>query len=211
MSAKLRFPMTGSRQEFRARCPQSPSRRARRALKRDGLRLSSRRASACCLRVIPRVKRSRACVSDNRYTLCADKALRVWIMRSASLSIGEFAVALAGKIHKPSTLSASFDRLTRRSLLRRNIVLAFRVGSDAGCDRAAPPDQHSVRRRIRSCAGRDWPCRRADRYKKKEQGGEPCSENCVDPIYPLIRSDLDWQADAACARRGSSRDLDHRA
>ena len=32
-------------------------------------------------------------------------------------------------------------------------------------------------------------CRRASR--KKEQGAKPCSENCVDPISPKIRFDLD--------------------
>jgi len=49
-----------------------------------------------------------------------------------------------------------------------------------------------------------------DGAKKKEQGyAKPCSKNCVDPIYPLFGFDSDWRGDAASARQGSSRDLDH--
>jgi hypothetical protein len=29
------------------------------------------------------------------------------------------------------------------------------------------------------------------RQIKKEQGGKPCSKNCVDPIFPKIGFDLD--------------------
>jgi hypothetical protein len=35
-------------------------------------------------------------------------------------------------------------------------------------------------------AGRD-----AIRHQKKEQGKQPCSENCVDPIFPKIEFDFD--------------------
>jgi hypothetical protein len=32
---------------------------------------------------------------------------------------------------------------------------------------------------------------KALRKTKKEQGGKPCSQNCVDPIFPKIGFDLD--------------------
>jgi hypothetical protein len=32
---------------------------------------------------------------------------------------------------------------------------------------------------------------RDDCSTKKEQGGVPCSKNCVDPIFPQIRFDVD--------------------
>ena len=44
---------------------------------------------------------------------------------------------------------------------------------------------------------------------KKKSREKPCSKNCVDPISRKYRFDLDWRGDAACARQGSSRDLDH--
>ena len=44
--------------------------------------------------------------------------------------------------------------------------------------------------------------------KKEEQGGKPCSRNCVDPISRLIL-DLIERATLLGARQGSSRDLDH--
>jgi hypothetical protein len=47
------------------------------------------------------------------------------------------------------------------------------------------------------------------RFTKKRAGRQPCSKNCVDPIYPQFGFDLRWRGDAACARQGSSRDLDH--
>jgi len=52
--------------------------------------------------------------------------------------------------------------------------------------------------------------KQAWRKRKKEQGGKPCSKNCVDPISPknldLILID---GATLLGARQGSSRDLDH--
>jgi hypothetical protein len=47
--------------------------------------------------------------------------------------------------------------------------------------------------------------------QKKEQGIEPCSKNCVDPIYPQNLDLILLAGDAAFARQGSSRDLDHQA
>ena len=48
-----------------------------------------------------------------------------------------------------------------------------------------------------------------DGAQKKSRAVKPCSKNCVDPIYPLIGFDFGWRGDAASARQGSSRDLDH--
>ena len=48
--------------------------------------------------------------------------------------------------------------------------------------------------------------------QKNEQGGEPCSKNCVDPIVP---ADSDFVLIGGVtllgARQGSSRDLDHQS
>jgi len=49
------------------------------------------------------------------------------------------------------------------------------------------------------------------RRRKKEQGDKPCSRNCVDPIFPKMNLILIGRGDAACARQGSSRDLDHQS
>ena len=47
--------------------------------------------------------------------------------------------------------------------------------------------------------------------EKKEQGSGPCSKNCVDPISPQSWNLILRRDDAASARQGSSRDLDHQA
>jgi hypothetical protein len=51
-----------------------------------------------------------------------------------------------------------------------------------------------------------------DRLEKKEQGSEPCSK-IVSTLNFLENLDLllICRGDAACARQGSSRDLDHQA
>jgi hypothetical protein len=36
---------------------------------------------------------------------------------------------------------------------------------------------------------KSWPCSKTDLLKKNEQGSGPCSENCVDPLFPAS-SDL---------------------
>jgi hypothetical protein len=46
---------------------------------------------------------------------------------------------------------------------------------------------------------------------KKRAGRKPRSANCVDPISPKNGFDFDLRVGAACARLGSSRDLDHQA
>jgi hypothetical protein len=44
---------------------------------------------------------------------------------------------------------------------------------------------------------------------KKEQDREVLLQKCVDPIFPVSLIDFDLRGDAASARQGSSRDLDH--
>lgn len=44
--------------------------------------------------------------------------------------------------------------------------------------------------------------------KKKSRAKAPL-KNCVDPLSPKVRFIVAWRGDAASARQGSSRDLDH--
>src|SRR3569833_590034 len=59
---------------------------------------------------------------------------------------------------------------------------------------------------------KNWHGQHAGPRTKKEQGSGPCSENCVDPLYPAS-SDLIFFGGLTLlfARQGSSRDLDHQA
>jgi hypothetical protein len=51
-----------------------------------------------------------------------------------------------------------------------------------------------------------------DVLEKKEQGAKPCSKIVSTLNFPEnFGFDLDCRGDAACARQGSSRDLDHQA